>query len=206
MKRVLRRFSITMMIILMVSLMAPQVFAASSVSISGGDNVKGGDTFYIAVNFEGGDIGRVDAQMSYDTSKLTYISGGTSDGNVGYINLNKAGTGGGVTFNIKFQALKDGSTDVNVITYEMYDLNEKFIQEAPQASKTITIKGSASEDQLVKQETSPDKPVEFTGLMGVDEMEDETGEVNLNLILIIAAAVLVLLIVVVSIVLVKKRK
>ena len=91
--RVLRvLIALVIVISLVIPLISPSVFAASSVSISGGDNVKGGDTFTVAVVFSGGDVGRVDAQMTYDTDQLSYISGGTSKGNTGYIQLKNAGT------------------------------------------------------------------------------------------------------------------
>lgn len=208
MKRIMRRASrIITAVVLLVSLMAPQAFADATVDMSGGDNVKGGDTFYVAVTFGGGDVGRVDAQLTYDTNKLSYISGGTSSGDVGYVNLNKAGSGGSVTFNIKFQALKDGQTTLSLTTYEMYDLNEQYMSDTPSTSRTITINGNAADAQVITQETSPDKPVEETEPVGVDEMEPRDGAgSNVTVILIISALVLVLLIVIISIVLAKKKK
>lgn len=184
--------------------MAPQAFAAASVTMSGGDNVKGGDTFYVAVTFGGGDVGRVDALVNYDTSKLTYISGGTSTGNAGYISLVKAGTEGSVTFNLKFQALTDGSATLKLTTYDLYDLDEMPMDEYPSATKTINIKGDAAEKDLVEYETSPEEPEEPSSLTGVDEMEEEGS--NITLILIIAAVVLVILIIVISVVLTRKKK
>ena len=61
---------------LLIPVLSPEVFAASSVTISTESSVKGGDTFTVAVTFGGGSVGRVDASLSYDTDKLTYISGG----------------------------------------------------------------------------------------------------------------------------------
>ena len=74
-ERILRIAIITIVILSMVvPIVSPRVFAASSVTISGGDSVKGGDTFTVAVTFGGGSVGRVDGQLTYDTDKLTYIS------------------------------------------------------------------------------------------------------------------------------------
>lgn len=206
MKRLLKRFSVIMTAVLMMAaVMTPQVFAAASVSMSGGDSVEGGDTFYVAVTFGGGDVGRVDAQITYDTSKLTYISGGTSTGDAGYINLSKAGTGGSVTFNIKFQALTDGSTTLKLTTFDLYDLDEMPMNEYPSATKTISISGNAGNDEVITQETSPEEPEEPTELMGVDEMEEEGGA-NITLILIISAVVLAALIIIIIVVLSKKKR
>lgn len=207
MKRLLKRFiAIPAAIMLIMILAAPQVSAAATVTMSGGDNVKGGDTFYVAVTFGGGDVGRVDAQITYDTGKLTYISGGTSTGNAGYINLSKAGTEGSVTFNIKFQAVSDGSTTLQLTTYDLFDLDEMPMGENPSASKTINISGNAGNDQVITQETSPDEPEEPTQLSGVDEKEEESGgNTNITVILIVSAAILVILIVIVSVVLARKK-
>lgn len=206
MKKISRKvITILMAAVMLLPLITVQSSAASSVIISGGDSVKGGETFYVTVTFDSSDIGRVDAGLSYDTNKLTYISGGTSQGNSGYVQLKLAGTGEAIKFNIKFQALQEGKTTVDVQTYEMYDLNEQYISDTPSGSKTINIKGNASEDQILVQETSPDEPEEPTQLMGVDEMEEEQGG-NVTWILIIGAVVLVALIIVIAVVLTKKKK
>ena len=69
------------------------VSAASMVSVTGADEVAGGDIFTVTVTFDGESIGRVIGDITYDTEILTYISGGSSSGNVGYVELKKAGTG-----------------------------------------------------------------------------------------------------------------
>lgn len=92
-ERILRILIIAVVVLSMaIPVMAPEVFAASSVTISGGDSVKGGDSFTVAVTFGGGSVGRVDGQLTYDTDKLTYISGGSSSGNTGYIQLKRPGS------------------------------------------------------------------------------------------------------------------
>ena len=143
--------------------------------------------------------------MTYDTNKLTYISGGSSSGNTGYIQLKEAGTGS-VTFNIKFQAVSEGSTDINVTTNEMYSVDETPLDN-PSAAKTINISGNADSNELITETRSPDEPVENTTVKGVDEKGDE-GEstVNTTAVLIISAAVLIVIIAVIIAVLMKKKK
>lgn len=205
-ERILRIAIITIVILSMVvPIVSPRVFAASSVTISGGDSVKGGDTFTVAVTFGGGSVGRVDGQLTYDTDKLTYISGGSSSGNSGYIQLKSAGTDGSITFNIQFQAIAEGNTVLEVTTNDMYDLDERSM-DTVSGSKTISISGSAASDEIIAQTTSPDQPVEETELIGVDEKTDDSdGNLNINMILIIIAAVLVILIVVIAVALKKKK-
>ena len=203
---ILRKMIITVMVLaLLIPIISPKVFAASSVTISGGDNIKGGDTFTVAVTFGGGDIGRVDGSLSYDTEKLTYISGGSSTGNSGYIQLKDASTDGSVTFNIEFQALDEGDTVLQVATREMYDLNEVYMSETPSASKTISISGSAASQQIITQTSSPDQPVAETELKGVDEKPDE-GISGKTLFMVIIIAVPIVLIIIIAIILSKKKK
>lgn len=205
-ERALRRIIVLIVIMaFVVPLLTPNVFAASSVSINGGDNVKGGDTFTLVVAFEGGNIGRVDAYMTYDTNKLTYISGGTSSGNTGYIQLKTAGTDGSIVFNLKFQAVSEGAADLEVTTDEMYDFDDVAL-DRPSTAKTITISGNAAPEALVTETASPEKPVETTDLVGVDEKTEDDFAVNLNVIFIVAAAVLVIFIVIISVILAKKKK
>lgn len=191
---------------LLIPVLSPEVFAASSVTISTESSVKGGDTFTVAVTFGGGSVGRVDASLSYDTEKLTYISGGSSSGNTGYIQLAQAGTDGSVTFNIKFQAVTDGDTTLSVTTYEMYDLDESYMSEQPSATKTISIAGNAASDQLITETTSPDKPVKETELSGVDEKQTGTDSGNGILLMIALIAIPVILIIVIAVILAKKKK
>lgn len=192
--------------VMLLPLFTAQSSAASSVIISTKDKIAGGDTFYVTVTYDGSNIGRVDAGLNYDTDKLAYISGGSSQGNSGYVHLKLAGTGEAITFNLKFQAISDGSTSISVETNSMYDLDERYLSETPYASKQINVVGNAASEDIIEQETSPDAPEEYTGLKGVDEKVEEDEGPNINLILIIGAAVIVLLIVVISIIAAKSKK
>lgn len=79
--------------------------------------------------------------MTYDTNKLNYLSGGSSSGNTGYIQMKEMGSGS-ISFQIKFQAVGDGSTTLKVDTTEMYDVNDNAL-DTPSATKTVKVIGSA---------------------------------------------------------------
>jgi len=190
-------------------LMMPQVFAASTVSISTKDTIKGGETFTVAVIFGDGDVSRVDAQLTYDTDMLTYISGGTSSGNSGYVQLKDAGTDGSVVFNLKFQAIADGNVMLDVSTNEIYNFDEQMMENIS-ASKSVTIEGNAPADAVIEdnedQDEEPEGSVEDEQhpivLNGVDEKD------NSKIIMIagIIAAVLLILIMIIAIALKKSSK
>ena len=191
---------------LAIPLISPGVFAESSVSINCSDSIEGGETFAVAVVFSGGDVGRVDAQMTYDTDELTYISGGTSKGDTGFIQLKSAGTEGAIVFNIKFQALTDGDADVEVTTNEMYDLDERAMG-TPSAYKTIAIQGDASSDQVTTEPPDEEQPEEPSSLTGVDEKTEDAEEefVVSDTMIMIASAVLALIIIMICILLGRRK-
>lgn len=201
MKRIITKLAaVVLAVLIAVPVMAAPAEAATSVAIAGGDNVKGGETFTVTVTYSGGSVGRVVADMSYDNSMLTYISGGSSLGNTGYVELKNAGTGEDIVFNLKFQALKDGETSVKVETREMYDLSENYLDN-PSAVKNVVIEGNASDEELVDPEMVPEDEYE-PSLIGVDEKEDE---VDFTMTLAIGAAVAALLILIIVIVIRRKR-
>lgn len=206
-EKILRKaIAFVVVMALTIPLIAPGVFAASSVSINCSDSIEGGETFTMAVVFSGGDVGRVDAQMLYDTDDITYISGGTSKGDTGYVQLKRAGTEGAIVFNLKFQALTDGDTEVQVTTNEMYDLDERAMG-TPSAYKTITVMGDASEDQVVTEPPDEEEPEEASSLMGVDEKtEDEEEPVVSDTVILIASAALAIFIIVICILLGRRKK
>lgn len=196
---------------LTIPLISPGVFAESSVYINCSDSIKGGETFTAAVVFSGGDVGRVDAQLYYDTDELTYISGGTSKGDTGYVQLKSAGTEGAIVFNLKFQALTDGDAELQVTTNEMYDLDEGAMG-TPSATKTISISGNADEDQVATEPPDEEQPEEPSSLTGVDEKiengdsdADEKEFMGSDTFIIAASAALALFIIILCIALGRRK-
>lgn len=203
--RLLRRIIVFLVVAaFVIPLLTPRVFAASTVSISGGDQVKGGETFTVTVTYSGSQIGSVNGSMTYDTSKLNYLSGGSSSGNTGYIQLRENGSGS-ISFQIKFQAIGDGSTTLKVNTSEMYDMNENALDN-PSATKTVKVIGSADSKDVISETEAPSaETVDLPTEEGVDEKGDEGEMTGGFLFLIISAAVLVVLIAVIATILIKKR-
>lgn len=205
--RVLRRIIVFLVVAAFaVPLLTPRVFAASTVSISGGDQVKGGETFTVTVTYSGAQIGSVNGSMTYDTNKLNYLSGGSSSGNTGYIQMKEMGSGS-ISFQIKFQAVGDGSTTLKVDTTEMYDVNDNAL-DTPSATKTVKVIGSADSDDVIQAtqaETQEATAINETMESGVDEKGDEGEMTGGYLLLIISAAVLAVIIAVIAAVLIKKR-
>ena len=178
------------------------VFASTSVSLSGKSQVSKGELFTLKVKFSGSDIGRVDGQLTYDTSKLSYKSGGSSSGDNGYIELKDAGTGEAMTFNIKFKAKGSGSSTIKVTTNGVYNLEEEYI-DAPSASKSVSVKGSESttnvqdnEEETSVEESNLDLENSNSENETIEDESDVATDINVLTIVIGGIAVVIIAIMV----------
>ena len=164
--------------------------AGSSVIISGSKSVNQGDSFTVTVTFKGDDIGRVDGQMTYDSSVLSYVSGGSSKGDNGYIELADAGTGEELTFNLKFKASGEGTTSLKVTTQGVYNLEEEYI-DAPSGAMQVSVNGNETKSTTYEtqgQDITDNQDV-FIG-----DSSSENGSLNLVIIGAVCTAALVLIV------------
>ena len=164
--------------------------AGSSVVISGSKSVNQGDSLTVTVTFKGDDIGRVDGQMTYDSSVLSYVSGGSSKGDNGYIELADAGTGEELTFNLKFKACGEGTTSLKVTTQGVYNLEEEYI-DAPSGAMQVSVDGNETEstaDETQGQDITDNQDV------SIDDSSSENGSLNLVIIGAVCTAALVIIV------------
>lgn len=204
--KILRKLIVFVMVAaIAIPFISPEIFAAATVTAECGSKVSVGDTFTIKVTYGGEQIGRVDGQLTYDTSKLEYISGGTSEGDTGYVQMKLAGTDGTISFNLKFKAIEEGSTNLEITTNEIYDFAEIPL-DTPSLTKTISVSadGSSSIDENVSEENLSATDPAADEIYQDEEFVEEHNN-KLTMILIGSAAVLVLLIIVISVVLRKRR-
>lgn len=178
-----------MILLLMIFFTVPAA-AGSSVVISGSKSVNQGDSFTVTVTFKGDDIGRVDGQMTYDSSVLSYVSGGSSKGDNGYIELADAGTGEELTFNLKFKASGEGTTSLKVTTQGVYNLEEEYI-DAPSGAMQVSVDGNETEstaDETQGQDITDNQDV------SIDDSSSENGSLNLVIIGAVCTAALVIIV------------
>lgn len=122
--------------------------------------VKAGETFTVTVKFSGGDVGRVKALMDYDSTKLSYLGGGSSEGDNGTISIRKAGDGKDITAKLKFKALNSGKTSLNISRLEAYDLDEQKL-EGTKAGASLTVEPAKKDkDKEKKKEKKVKEPAE----------------------------------------------
>lgn len=134
--------------------------------------VKAGETFTVTVKFSGGDVGRVKALMDYDSTKLSYLGGGSSEGDNGTISIRKAGDGKDITAKLKFKALNSGKTSLNISRLEAYDLDEQKL-EGTKAGASLTVEPAkkAKKDKDKEKEKKKEKKVK-------EPAEEEQPEEN----------------------------
>ena len=189
-----RKYLMTgLMILLLMIFFTVPAAAGSSVVISGSKSVNQGESFTVTVTFKGDDIGRVDGQMTYDSSVLSYVSGGSSKGDNGYIELADAGTGEELTFNLKFKASGEGTTSLKVTTQGVYNLEEEYI-DAPSGAMQVSVNGNETEsmtDETQGQDITDNQDV------SIDDSSSDNGENgSLNLVIIGAVCTAALVIIV----------
>ena len=149
--------------------------AEGSAGIDAASEVTKGETFTVTVTYSGDYLGRVRGMMKYDTSVLKYLSGGSSKGNGGAVELKRSGDGGNITFSVKFKAVGKGNCRLSLKTYDMYDLDEMDMGN-PKASASVRVNAAApAEEQTDEQddESSVDDQEKDDEKAGDQEKDDE---------------------------------
>lgn len=205
--KILRKIIVFVMVAaIAIPFISPEIFAAAKVTAEGPATVSTGETFTVRVTYGGDEqVGRVDGQLTYDTSKLEYISGGTSEGDTGYVQMKLAGTDGTITFTLKFKAIESGNTELQITTNEMYDFAEIPL-DTPSLTKNIKIGsdgGGANDDGKKEEVEEIESEASAEDEYAVEYLEDENN--NITMILLISAAVLLVLIIIIAVVLRKRR-
>lgn len=126
---------------------------------------KTGDNFEVtcAVKSDNGiALEDVSVTITYDTEMIKFVEGnGVSEDTAGTLQYSGTGTEAALRFNMKFQALKEGTTQIKVSNYSAY-LNTDDKVECQQGYATVTIaKGS---------EVTTTEPVAGTTTVTVNEV------------------------------------
>ncbi len=189
-------------------------FADVNISVKGASDLEKGAGYTVTVVFSGDDIGRVDGQASYDTSKLSYVSGGSSNGDNGLIELKGAGTGEDISFKLKFKAVGSGSTSIDITTNGVYDLEEEMIgtpsssQQVTIAEEDVTTETSAEETSETEESSATEESSQAEESEPADESSADQSHGLPGILLIlagVAAAALLALIILIIVSLHKKK-
>lgn len=212
---------LTAALLAMIMLFPAAAFGASAtVSISGATNVKAGEVMTVTVTYKGDSLGYVNGHLTYNTDRLEYLSGGSSRGNAGLVQLKEYADNaeGKLSFKVKFRAVSAGTAQLNLETLETQNLDGDADMGTPSAGMTANIvkaaepqtTEAASEEESSSDEesdTSQETLQETESSSAADEssiQEKEGGSIPYP-VLAAAAIVIIALIVIITIRL-KRRK
>ena len=148
-----------LIIILLLMTMLPTNVFAASVSVSASSKtVDAGDTVTVKVTFKGSKLYGAAGSFSYDSSVLQYVSGAnTSNGKIAVYASDPANGASSLSVSIKFKAKKSGSTSVSVSGTDIINTDGESLGSAKGSTK-ITVKSSAPDPTKKPAETK--KPTE----------------------------------------------
>ena len=139
--------------------------AAVSTRISFSDpQAKAGEEFTVTMKItalSGGNLGSTKVSLKYDTAYLQFLSGDhTSDGSAGIVLVTGDSSMGTTeySFSLKFKALAQGTTSLEINDYELYDVDSKAASLDKKGSSAITIaqgETGASDATLKSLKISP---------------------------------------------------
>ena len=154
------------------------------------DGINEGDEFAVEVSYEMDMLDSVRGSLEYETDEFEYISGGSSEGNGGVVQIRGNGEGGKAVFTVIFKALKPCDGIITVSTKEAYDLDGKTLNR-PLSKVTVTVAQKQAEpvQKTVETEDNEENRSE------TDITEDDNSSILLISIGITAVLLIVLIII-----------
>ncbi len=149
--------------ILMAAALSFQSLAATARIAFSDPSTQVGQEVSVTMKFtstSGDMLGDTDVMLSYDATALEFLSGsGNVSGGTGAIRVKSAPAGAteAVT-ELKFKALKAGTTTISVSSWEGYDNNGQTLTVEREGTSTVTIKGletSSTDATLKSLQVSP---------------------------------------------------
>lgn len=154
--------------------------ADTSVSISGGSPVKEGETTTVTVTYKGDSLGFVDGELRYDSDSLEYLSGGSSQGNNGVIQLKRwsDNASGVITFSLKFRGLHEDTVALNLKTYETQNL-DGIGMSRPSANTSLKVMEGEPQTTTAKTTETQETTIAETETQVEETESTDTGSQNL---------------------------
>ncbi len=189
----------------------------ASVSIQT-SSITVGDTSTVTITYTGSSLGRVIAALEYDNTVISYLGGGDSEGDNGFVSINRASDDGKtIVVSLKFQGISEGNATLYLTTREVYDLYEAAMTVSDTQQKlTVTAKveeAVATQDQeetvdtaASAESTEATEDTEATEEEGIQEQDTVSQETPHTLVLLGALAGVILLALIITLVVRKNKK
>ena len=137
MNRRIKRLAATVMtLVMLISVFAAQTitsYAAAGKITFSDPTVTVGNQVSVKMKIASSDaaaLGASDVKLQYDSSALEFLSGTSANGGAGSIRVlgaMEAENQTTFTFTLKFKALKAGTTNIKVVSQEVYDANSQMV-------------------------------------------------------------------------------
>ena len=138
--RKIKKILVTLLMICMICPCISVITEAATAELRFGDpsTTVGAEVEVKAKLSSASSLKSLDATLTYDTDSLKFISGDNATAENGQIKLSWSGSGTSTEFNLKFQALQEGTAKVEVASAEGTDSDGSAL-EITQGSSAVTI-------------------------------------------------------------------
>lgn len=129
---------------------------------------KVGEEITVKVKMDAGGvaIGDGDAELTYDTEKLEFVSGTNASGGNGTVTLSASGTGSEteLNFELVFKALSEGSTNIQVSSSTAYLFSDETLH-LQHGTSAITIEAGDGTSNVIESRTQGSPDIKISGTL-----------------------------------------
>lgn len=155
---------IFMFVLLSINLI--NVFALDAKISFSDPSTKVGEEFNVKMkvtSLDGMKLGNVDIILSYDDSKIEFISAEAVSGGAGSLKVNAlASASTEWEYNLKFKAISGGEAKINLSSEEVYDSDGRIATISHKGSSIIKIEGEVTEETLEESESIQEETESIT--------------------------------------------
>ena len=129
-------------------------------------STKVGEEFTVSMHVQGdGAIATTDIALGYDSEKMEFVSGDSASGSGGEISVKSSGSEADVYYSLKFKALQEGTSSVQVKSAKLEDGSSQAATISHQGSASVTIAAGAASEAAAAGSTveTAAAPTEATG-------------------------------------------
>ncbi len=141
----MRRLRKAIFLILLVGMLCPCISIVADAAYAGlhftDPSTTVGAEVEVVANFSSTStsLQSLNAVLTYDTSMLRFVSGDSASGGEGTITIAGSGGGSSMDFSLKFQALQEGTTTIEVSQASGTDATGAELDDITQGSSTVSI-------------------------------------------------------------------
>ncbi|WLD87654.1 cadherin-like beta sandwich domain-containing protein [Stomatobaculum sp. F0698] len=129
-------------------------------------STKVGEEFTVSMHVQGdGAIATTDIALGYDSEKMEFVSGDSASSSGGEISVKSSGSEADVYYSLKFKALQEGTSSVQVKSAKLEDGSSQAATISHQGSASVTIAAGAASEAAAAGSTveTAAAPTEATG-------------------------------------------